>query len=75
MTDDITSREQRIRKEAELQSLYAALASFRGREASYIQDSAAIPDVLVNQINETRRDIERVETEIFALTEQTDEGR
>ena len=75
MANDITSREQRIRKEAELQSLYATLTSFRGREASYIQDSAAIPEVLTTQINETRRDIERVEDELIALTGKASEER
>jgi len=75
VTDDITSREDRIRKKAELQSLYATLANLRGREASYIEDSAAIPDVLFNQINEARRDIERVETALFVPTDKTSEGR
>lgn len=64
------SREQRIRKEAQLQSLYTSLASYREREATYIGAAATIPEVLVNQINETRRDITHIEGELFTLAGQ-----
>lgn len=71
MVADIHSREQRLRKQAELQSLYGNLASLREREASYMQASAAIPEMLVNQINDLRRQIEEVERELLALDDET----
>ncbi len=67
MTIDITSREQRLRKQAQLQSLYSNLAHLREREASYINDAAAIPELFLNQINEARQEIGSIEGEILAL--------
>jgi hypothetical protein len=69
MAADIHSREQRLRKQAELQSLYLNLANLREREASYIAASAAIPELLVNQINEQRQKIQGVEDELLALAD------
>ncbi len=67
--NDVYAREQRLRKQAELQSFYTNLASLRRDrgEASYIEASAIIPERLVNQINELRQDILRVERELAAL--------
>ncbi len=68
MTADILSRgEQRLRKQAELQSLYTTLASKREREASFIKDSAIVPEWILNQINEVRHNIKNVEDELAAL--------
>lgn len=75
MANDILSREQRIRKKAELQSLYTTLASYRDRESSYIEASAAIPEVLANQIREIRQNIVAIESELFAPSEATSERR
>jgi cell division septation protein DedD len=66
MTDEY-SREQRLRKQAEIQSLYTNLTSLREREASYIQFSTVIPGQVKNQIAETRQKIGTTETEIVAL--------
>jgi len=71
MAADIHSREQRLRKRAELQSLYGNLASLREREASYIAASAVIPELLLNQINEQRQQIEQLENELLALDDET----
>ncbi|MEW5959944.1 MAG: hypothetical protein AB1801_19665, partial [Chloroflexota bacterium] len=71
MAADIHSREQRLRKRAELQSLYGNLASLREREASYIAASAAIPELLLNQITEQRQQIEQLENELLALNDET----
>lgn len=70
MAADIHSREQRLRKQAELQSLHLNLANLREREVSYISASAAIPELLVNQINDQRHQIQRVEDELLALGEE-----
>ncbi len=67
MADDILSREQRLRKEAELQSLYTSLSNLRDRESSYINNSAPIPQLFLNQIEEMREKINRVEGEILTL--------
>ncbi len=67
MTNDITSREQRLRKQAQLQSLYTNLAHLREREANYINDAVAIPDLFLNQINEARQEIVSIEEQILAL--------
>jgi len=64
---DILSREQRLRKQAELQSLYSTLASLREREASYIETAATLPALVLNQIRETRQQIELIEDELSAL--------
>lgn len=71
MTSDILSREQRLRKQAELQSLYTNLASLREREASYISASAPVPDLLLKQLNELRHQIESVENALAALEHQS----
>ncbi|GEM_PF-1458671 len=61
------SREHKLRKEAELQSLHLDLASLRKQESTYIVAFAAVPDLLVNQIIEIRREIRHVEDELLAL--------
>ena len=71
MAVDVYSREQRLRKRAELQSLYSNLAGLRKQEASYIAVSAAIPELLINQINEVRHAVEAVENELRALGDET----
>ncbi len=72
MVTDLYSREQRLRKQAELQSLYSNLANLReGAEASYIKAGAAIPERLINQINELRHEIESVESELLALNDES----
>jgi hypothetical protein len=68
------SREQRLRKQAELQSLYLALANLRDREATFIEAQAAIPELTIKQINETRHKIENVESELFPADEETPEA-
>jgi hypothetical protein len=65
------SREQRLRKQAELQSLYTNLASLREREASYIEASMTIPERLVSQIKEIRQEVIKVERELLALGDET----
>ncbi len=67
MTTNDYSREQRLRKQAELQSLHINLASLRKQEATYIEAFAVVPDLLVNQIIEIRREIRHVENELLAL--------
>jgi hypothetical protein len=71
MAADVHFREQRLRKQAELQSLYLDLANLRKQEASYIEVSAAIPELLLNQINEVRREIKGVENELLGLSDET----
>lgn len=63
---DTLSREQRIRKQAELQSLYNVLANLRGRELTYMEASAAIPELSINRINEIRHRIQKIERELYA---------
>jgi len=75
VADNITSREQRLRKQAELQSLYTTLANLRAREASYMEASAGLPDVLVSQIDETRQEIGQLEEELAILTGQDSEAQ
>ena len=70
MPIDLNTREQRLRKQAELQYLSGNLANLRERESSYIQASAAVPDLLLNQINDVRREIRRVEDELIALEDE-----
>jgi hypothetical protein len=74
--NDVYAREQRLRKQAELKSLYTNLASLRRDrgEAGYIEASAIIPERLVNQINELRQDILRVERELAALGDEAVEA-
>ncbi len=72
MTTDVHFREQRLRKQAELQSLYRDLTNLRkGAEASYIEASVAIPGQLVDQINELRREIATVEDELLTLNDKS----
>lgn len=71
MATDVHSREQRLRKQAELQSLYLNLASLREREASYMDFSTVIPERLANQINETRQEMQQVEDELLTLGDET----
>jgi hypothetical protein len=70
MTSDIISREQRLRMQAELQSLYTALTSLREREASYIEAAATIPEQFLNQISDIRQKIVKVESELVALEDE-----
>ena len=70
MTDEY-SREQRLRKQAEIQSLYTNLTNLREREASYIQFSTAIPEQVSKQIAETRQKIQATENELVILGDQT----
>lgn len=72
MAASVHTREQRLRKQAELQSLYSNLANLRqSAEASYIAAGATIPERLVNQISELRHEIERVENELLALDDKS----
>jgi hypothetical protein len=71
MAIDVNAREQRLRKQAELQYLSGNLANLRERESSYIQASAAVPELLLNQINEVRQEIKRVEDELLALQDKS----
>ena len=65
------SREQRLRKQAELQSLYTNLTSLREREASYIEASMTVPERLVGQIEEIRQEVINVERELLTLGDET----
>lgn len=67
MSSDVNNREQRLRKQAELQSLHLNLATLRKQEGSYISASAAVPERLSNQIKEARYEIQNVEDELLAL--------
>ncbi len=71
MAANVHLREQRLRKQAELNSLYTNLANLREREASYMEASAALPDLLLHQINEVRREIGAIENELIALNDST----
>jgi hypothetical protein len=71
MAADVHSREQRLRKQAELQRHYLNLANLRKQEASYIEVSASIPELLLNQINEVRRKIKSVEDELLGLSDES----
>jgi hypothetical protein len=70
MATDEHLREQRLRKQAELQSLYLNLANLRKQEATYIETSAGLPDLLVHQINEVRQEIRQVEDELLGLHDE-----
>ncbi|MCB0171686.1 MAG: hypothetical protein KDI62_10265 [Anaerolineae bacterium] len=71
-TGDSLSREQRIRKQAELQALYNALSNLRDRELSYIEASAAIPELSINQTNQIRHRIVAIEGELLAASGEED---
>jgi len=59
------------RKQAERQSLYSNLARLRDREASYIEASATVPTLLLNQINDVRQTIQAVEQELALLADES----
>ena len=69
MTSGMNVREQRLRKQAELQSLTSQLVTLREQEVSYISAQAVIPVRLTQQINKMRQQIEAVEDELLALEE------
>ncbi len=71
MVTDVNSRERRLRRQAELQSLYVNLSSLRNQEKSYISAQAAIPDLLIQQIGEARQQIKAIEAELLELKEAT----
>jgi hypothetical protein len=71
MATDVHSREQRLRKQAELQSLHLNLANLRKQEATYIEASAGLPELLVHQINDLRHVIRDVEDELLALNDES----
>ncbi len=75
MAAETLSREQRLRKEAQLQTLYINLANLRDREASYISTSANIPDALLGQINEAQQNIQMLETELAEPGDNSTEAR
>lgn len=75
MAAEKLSREQRLRKEAQLQSLYIKLGSLRDREASYITASANIPYALLGQISEAQQDIQLLETELAEPDDNSTEAR
>ncbi len=71
MTTDEYAREQRLRKQAEIQSLYNNLVNLREREASYIRFSTTIPELVENQLSEVRQKIQVTERELAALGDAT----
>jgi hypothetical protein len=71
MATDVHAREQRLRKQAELQSLFLNLANLRKQEATYIEASAGLPEFLVRQITELRHEIRAVEDELLTLNDET----
>jgi len=70
MAVDAQTREQRLRKQAELQSLQLNLTSLRKQESSYISVDATIPDLLLRQISEQRQKIQQVEADLLALSDE-----
>jgi len=60
MATDVHAREQRLRKQAELQSLFLNLANLRKQEATYIEASAGLPEFLVRQITNCATRLERL---------------
>ena len=71
MTAGVDSREQRLRKQAELQSLNSNLANLREQEESYISVQAATPERLTQQITKVREQIQGVQTELINLGDET----
>lgn len=63
----IQNRELRLRKQAELQSLYTNLATLRKQEASY---ASIVPERLLGQINEVRGEIRTIEETLLTLDEK-----
>lgn len=58
---------KRLRVQAELQSLYTQLSNLREREADYFQTVSGVPAWLLSKIDETRRNIFRLEDELQTL--------
>src|SRR5262245_22224265 len=75
MASSTLSREQRLRKQAELRSLNINLNNLREREATYIRASAVVPDVLIHQINDVRYQITIIEDELQAAAEPDPAGQ
>ena len=75
MAAEKLSREQRLRKEAQLQSQYINLANLREREASYIDTLAIIPDALLGQISEAQQNIQSLENELSEPDDNSTEAR
>jgi hypothetical protein len=69
------SREQRLRKQAELQSLVGTLANMRQREASYIDTDANIPEMFGSQVVDVQQKIEALETELGNYAEGSTQWR
>lgn len=71
MAAERLTREQRLRLQAELQSLYGTLANLREREYSYMNATATVPTLFRNQLNDVRRQIAEVERQLFQEEEPT----
>ncbi len=69
MSNDTHTRQQLLRKQAELRSLYANLGRLRNRETSFIDSAAVIPALFQNQILKVRLDIKAVEDDLLDLDE------
>lgn len=67
----LNTREQQLRKQAELQTSFASLANLRTHEASYIENSIEIPEVLLRQIDKTRQEIHEVIESLIDLKDET----
>lgn len=65
MAAEQLSREQRLRLQAELQSLYGTLANLRDREFSYMDATATVPMLFGNQVDEVRRQIAEKERQLY----------
>ncbi|MCG3206841.1 MAG: hypothetical protein FOGNACKC_00440 [Anaerolineae bacterium] len=76
MAADQLTREQRLRLQAELQSLYGTLANLRERETSYMSATATVPMMFGNQVDDVRRQIADREHQLYAgETATTPEAR
>ena len=77
MSVGVNAREQRLRKQAELQSLQRQLVNLRSaqQEESYISSQAVIPPQLTQQIDKARQQIEAVEDELITLGDKTVDSR
>ena len=72
MSAGVNAREQRLRKQAELQSLQSQLLNLRSQqEESYISSQATIPPQLTQQIDKVRQQLESVEDELISLGDET----
>jgi hypothetical protein len=74
MAAGVYAREQRLRKQAELQSLKTNLVNLREQEESYVNAQAVIPVRLTEQITKIRQEIEAVEDELVTLGDETIES-